>query len=247
MLRVVVTYWNAEPYIATCLKSIASQRYTDWTCVIYDDCSTDGSYEKAARTIRNDRRFSLVMNDKKHWQVGNWWQFLQRSEIDDSDIVITIDGDDWLPDRMVFDRVVEAYADGVTWVTYGNFLRKSGLWKKQVGYCRKVECAARIRSLPWTSSALRTFKAFLFRKIKFEDLLWQGEFLPAAGDKALMFPIIEMAGDERNKCLDSINYVYNVRNPRCGYKLKKDLQEDLNLYLRNKPPYRQIDSLAEKS
>jgi|GEM_PF-5847183 len=146
MLRVVVSYWNAKPFITTCLKSIAFQRYRDWTCVIFDDCSTDKSYKKVARIIESDNRFSFVMNDKKYCQVGNWWQFHQRKDIKDSDIVITIDGDDWLPDFMVFDRIIETYSDNVTWVTYGNFLRK-GRSRGQTGYCRKVEYAAEIRNV----------------------------------------------------------------------------------------------------
>ena len=42
---------------------------------------------------------------------------------------------------------------------------------------------------------LRTFYAWLFKKINLEDLLLDGEFFKMTGDQAILYPMIEMAGE----------------------------------------------------
>ena len=235
--HVVVTFCNAGPYLLRCIKSIQQQRSVPWQCWVYDDCSVDDSYERVASLIRSDSRFRWHYNTYKHWMVGNLLQFRSRLDVHDEDVVVQVDGDDWLPDAEVLSRIDEAYSDGNTWLTYGNFLRV-GASTQQVGYCRKVVAAKDVRALPWTSSAIRTFKVFLLRAIHLDDLLWtDGEFIPAAGDLALMFPMIEMAGDERSKCLSDINYCYNVTNPYNDFRVRKMVQQEIDLHLRRKPPY----------
>jgi hypothetical protein len=170
------------------------------------------------------------------------WQCSRRKDVADDDIIVQVDGDDWLPDAAVLERLSSAYADGSTWVTYGNYIR-IGKGAREIGHCKQVASARRIRNLPWTSSAPRTYKAFLLRAIRYEDLLWKnGHFIPVAGDLALMFPMIEMAGDKRNKCLHDINYCYNVENPLNDFKIRNALQKEIDVFLRKKPPYVELAS-----
>ena len=240
MIHVVVAFWNAGPYIARCLKSIQAQKDSQWRCVAYDDFSPDDGYEVGCQTVASDSRFEMIRNPRKLWMVGNLWQFRRRSDVADEDIVVQVDGDDWLPDDGVLERVRAAYSDGCTWVTYGNYLRV-GETTREIGHCRQVASARHIRRLPWTSSALRTFKVFLLRRIRYADLLWKDNgFIPVAGDLALMFPMIEMAGDKRHKCLPEINYCYNVVTPFNDFKIHNALQKEIDLHLRRGEPYEEL-------
>ncbi len=242
MIHVIVPFWNASAYVGRCLKSIQTQKGSDWRCVAYDDFSSDDGYAAASRAVAGDPRFEVIRNPKKLWMVGNLWQFSRRPEVAGEDIIVQVDGDDWLPDDSVLDRVRLAYSDGCTWLTYGNYIRVSETSRK-LGHCQRVESAPRVRSLPWTSSALRTYKAFLLKRIKYEDLLWKdGGFIPVAGDLALMFPMIEMAGDQRHKCLPDINYCYNVENPLNDFKIHNALQREIDLWLRAREPYKELPS-----
>src|SRR2546423_982316 len=91
-------------------------------CLVYDDSSTDGGYDVACRTVAGDARFELIRNESKMWMVGNVWQCSRRKDVADDDIIVQVDGDDWLPDAAVLERLSSAYADGYTWVTYGNYM-----------------------------------------------------------------------------------------------------------------------------
>ena len=44
-VTVIVTNYNYDRYIVSCLKSIAGQTYRSFNCVIVDDCSSDHSVE----------------------------------------------------------------------------------------------------------------------------------------------------------------------------------------------------------
>jgi glycosyltransferase involved in cell wall biosynthesis len=220
VIRVAVTFWNAAPYIARCLCSIRCQTAGNFQCCVFDDGSTDGSLDAARRVVGSDDRFVLIRNERKLWQVGSWWTWSRRSDIADDDILVVVDGDDWLPDADVFSRVLAAYDRHRIWLTYGRmaFAVQGVIVKRDVK--PPLQSARHIRDTPWVTMPLRTFKAFLFRAIEKSDLLDdEGHFIPAPGDVAAYFPMVEMAGDSRILALPDVNYVYNVSNPYCTWRV----------------------------
>jgi len=241
MIRILTTNYNTSAYIHRFIYSLQSQSVKEWKCYITDDMSTDGSQPYIQSLISGDDRFELIENIKKFWQTGNYYQVLQKEEIDDNDIVITVDGDDWLPDDGVFQRVLDYYSDGNTWITFGQFMHYQGENNYKKGFSRKPQPFSEVRRLPWTSSHLRTFKAFLFRKIKYEDLLDDnGYFYKTAGDVVCITPMLEMAGEERVKYVDDINYVYNVETELNEYKTKLSDQIRVTKKIAEKAKYERI-------
>ena len=111
MIRILTTCYNARPYIGKTIESLQMQNYHDWHCYITDGISTDDSVQHIRGLIQGDSRFTLMLNKEKHYQPGNYWQILQKKNIDNEDICITLDGDDWLSDNMVLDRVLNYYRD----------------------------------------------------------------------------------------------------------------------------------------
>lgn len=71
-VRIFIPLFNAKDYIAETLKSVVSQKYTDWDCVISDDESTDNSVEVVQDVIKSDSRFSLILNKRANSVAESW-------------------------------------------------------------------------------------------------------------------------------------------------------------------------------
>lgn len=216
MIRVLTANYNSTPYVHNLINSLQNQNYGNWKCYIYDDCSNDGSQTYIQDLIKDDKRFILKCNKKHFYPCGNHWQIMQRKEIKDNDmdIIVCVDGDDWLPldDKEVFKRVVEYHKDSNIYMTFGQFEYYFGSNRESfMGFTKKPEPFKDIRSLPWSCSHLRTFKAHLFKHIKKESLIdpKTNNYFSMAGDCAIFTPLIELAGESRIKFVEDINYIYN--------------------------------------
>ena len=241
MLRIVVPFHNSAPWIRRCLESIRNQRVAEWTCYLADDFSTDGSAQIAGNIVAQDSRFHLTGNSQRLFQCGSYQRILADPEFRGGDICVSVDADDFLADNQVLTRVVEAYADGQTWVTWGNHLWTDGT----PGICGSLENASEIRNVTWRTSHLRTWRLFLWRKILPQDFLGpDGTPLRVAGDVASMFPMVEMAGDRHIKFIPSINYVYNRSNPGSNFRVRSEEQLRNAAFLRSKAPYEQLPDNA---
>ncbi|MBF8187636.1 glycosyltransferase family 2 protein [Nonomuraea sp. K274] len=60
LLSIVVPFYNVEPYITECLKSLAAQSLDDLEVILVDDGSEDGSRRVAEDFVARDRRFVLI-------------------------------------------------------------------------------------------------------------------------------------------------------------------------------------------
>ena len=101
-----VTLYNSGDVVEKTLGSIMSQTYKNFVCYITDDLSTDNSADIVENFIKGDGRFHLIRNTEKRYQGGNYDLICRDTEgVDDEDVFIEVDGDDWLPDSKVFERV----------------------------------------------------------------------------------------------------------------------------------------------
>jgi len=214
---VAVTLYNSSDIIERTLGSIMSQSYENFVCYITDDLSTDGAPDVAEEFIEDDDRFILIRNEKKLYQGGNYDLICRDMEgIDDEDILVEVDGDDWLPDRHVFQRVIDNYNSGDIWITNGSFRYKDG----RAGFSAAISDFNDVRNKSFVASHLRTWKMFLWRAIKRKDLKTpDGNYWETTGDLSFMFPMLEMAGEEHYLYSPEINYVYNDGNPLNDHKL----------------------------
>ena len=229
MIRIITPFYNVSQFINRCIESVQSQTIEEWTWHMLDDASTD-------LVEVFDSRIYLDRQQEQKFQTANYVSMLKNPEFSPEDIVISIDADDWLPDQYVFDRILNAYSDGNTWITYGSFHCSND----EFLFSGPLEDASQIRHLPWKTSHLRTWKLWLWRLIKEDDLLGpDGSFLRCAGDMAWMFPMIEMAGSH-SKWLKDINYIYNRENPLSCNKIRKVEQIANAIWFRSKPSYKAL-------
>ena len=218
---IITTFYNAEEYIEKCIGSIMGQKFSDFKCYLIDDLSTDSSVNKAKEMIRDDDRFTLIINKEKKFKTLNFVDVLKNENISDNDIVVEIDGDDWLPNSTTLTRVNEAYSDEKVWITNGNF--------------------DDLRFDRFTASHLRTWKVFLWRNIKdidHKDL--NNAYLTINADLAYMLPMLEMAGPEHYKYLPDVNLIYNDLNPINDHKVNIDLVNKIANEIRNKTKYNRL-------
>lgn len=63
-VSVLVTVYNREEYLATCLDSILASTWSDFEVIVADDASGDGSARIADEYARSDRRVRIVHNER---------------------------------------------------------------------------------------------------------------------------------------------------------------------------------------
>jgi glycosyltransferase involved in cell wall biosynthesis len=242
---VIASYNNARWYKKN-LDSVFSQNYSNYKVIYTDDCSIDGTgnlVEKYVREHRVTDKMTLIRNNKRLGSpLENQYNMIHGYTQDD-DVVVFLDGDDWLPHPDVLKHLNAIYCDQTVWMTYGQFEVYPG---GQKGFAKevpqKVLLDGTIRDYSWSVTALRTFYAALFKKITKKSLMKGSKFFSVAGDAAVNFSLIEMAGLHA-KFIPDVLYVYNHQNPLSDYKIRPKEQELVAAYIRKMPRYKRLEKL----
>ncbi len=236
-LIIITASYNNASWTKQYVKSLAQQTYQNWMVIYIDDHSTDDTVILMQQLISEyqlESHFILVQNTERMGHLCNQYSAIHSCPQDT--IIVILDGDDWFADAQALQIINAAYADGNTWLTYGQFWY---LAKNKKGLCKPIPdhviAANTIRQISWRTSHPRTFYAGLFRLIALEDLLYEGYFYPKCADVATMFPMIEMAG-KHIQFIPEILYVYNDSNP-ISYHHDPTQQRALESYLRARPRY----------
>lgn len=99
----------------------------------------------------------------------------------------------------------------------------------------------------WRCSHIRTFRAGLFLAIADQDPELscfkddEGQWLMAAADAAMMFPILEMAGFNKVHFNHKILYTYNTLNVQSHSKQDPEMQEQCFEMVRSKRPFARVE------
>ena len=241
-LVIVTASYNNASWCEKNLSSIFKQSYSNWHLFYIDDCSLDSTLSMVEQMIKEygmEDHVTLIGNKVRQYHLANQYNVISSCSPDD--IIIIIDGDDWLPHDHVFELVNTIYSTEDVWLTYGQFW----YWKKnRIGICKKLSekvlLEGTVRDLkPWVTSHLRTFYAGLFQRIRYEDLLYDGAYYPMCVDVATMMPMIEMAG-VHTRFISDIIYVYNDANVLNFYHEKEQVQRAIEKYIRSKERYRPL-------
>lgn len=238
--RVVVPVYNAAEWIGRCLGSVQRQTVRSWECVVVDDASTDGTYEAAVRAVGSDERFRLHRNPERRGALANIIRAIDLHAPEPSDVVVTVDGDDWLAHERVLERLLREYRNPRTQLTYGQFRQElSG----HAGWCREyppeVKAARAYREHDWIASHLRTFRHGLWAKVRRRDLddPRTGRPWEMAWDVAMMVPMLEMCAPDQVVFIPEVLYAYNDLNPLNDHKKDAAKQRDMHRRILALPSY----------
>ena len=241
-LKIVVPFYNAEKWLSKCIKSLKLQGYEHFECFLIDDISSDSSYNTAKYAIGSDKRFKLTKNRKKRYALGNISRAIEKADCSDNDIIILIDGDDWLASSYSLSILASAYDDIDCLMTYGSYVYnptgQRGVEPSQ--YPNEVIKNNLFREDKWRASHLRSFRYSLWKNLDQKDLKdKEGKYYTMAYDQAIMLPLLEMAST-KSKYIEETLYVYNKENPLNVDKIKAQQQSDIAQKIRAKDPYERL-------
>lgn len=98
LVSVVMTVYNARPWLDAAIQSILGQSWASLELLVVDDCSNDGSREHIRSLARHDSRVRPV------WMLGNSGTYLAKNaalRLVRGDVVTFMDSDDTCtPDRL---------------------------------------------------------------------------------------------------------------------------------------------------
>ena len=229
---ILIAPFHNSDFLEMCMKSVEKQIYTNYLFVGIDDCSKQDYSSEVKRLERADK-FLIIRNTQQQYALKSRVIGLDKvayeyGGIDDEDVIVHLDGDDWFADEWSLSRLADAYSDG-TLVTYGGAMRLQDgklsepfmhalsnsriekRWGRRAApkYPDEVVAKRDYRNYPWGACHCRTFKYKLYKQIYRSDFLDNnGNYLRYATDMAIFIPILEMAGD-KIKYINDLIYIYN--------------------------------------
>ncbi len=226
---VIPSYNNIHNYLIN-LDSVRTQVYDSYLFrIIYiDDLSEDGTKEKVATYIKDysmENQVQILQPKIRQRQgVARYTAF---HKCFDDEIVLNLDGDDWLSDQLVLQKLHNHYNTNNLLAAYGSYYFYDETCidvgqKMDYPYKNKLECRRQypkdiidrkdFRNYPWICGHLRSGYAKLFKSIEVKHYIGpDGFFFKIASDQSDMFPVLEQAFNRHlNICQPT--YIYNKVN-----------------------------------
>lgn len=241
---VIIPSYNNKEWYKKNLDSVYHQNYADYEIMYIADAPTDGTdtwVEEYIQAVDKPVKITLIKNQQRKGALANLYYAIHQCH--PTDVVVTLDGDDWFPDEHVLSYLNEVYANQDVWMTYGQSLHHPS---NRIGGARQIPAHViqnhSYRQFDWVATHLRTFRAQLFQYINQKDLLYEGNFYSVAWDLAFMFPMLEMAGSH-SYYIDRIMYVYNCNNPISDFRIAAQLQAQYDQHIRSQKSYNPLVTL----
>ncbi len=226
---VVTPFHDAERFIAQNAQRTLAQVYDDFRVVFIDDASTDRSLALLEDTIRQhpetrSKEIHVEKNATRQGSLANTHRAILTYG-KPQDVILLVDGDDWLTHEDVLTIVHARYQRDACWIMYGGAIWKPEDYQTFESSRYSAEEIANLRislleswgslRTKWKVQHLLTFRHALYQQLGALDPDWSclkdrdGCFYKMAGDVAIMLPLIELAGEQKTQHNRSKIYVYN--------------------------------------
>lgn len=252
--RIITPSYNNEMWAEYNISSVFNQTYTNWEWIYINDNSTDRTKILVEEMMPEDSRITVIHNEKNKGAMWNYFQTGMAGVADDT-IVVHLDGDDWLFDVFVLERLNEFYNKYQPIMTYG------GMWVWNGGeklleanpqnspYPDIIHDGNNYRRDVWRPSHLRTYRSEILKAIDHTDMIdpVNGEYYWEASDLSFQFPILEMAGKERIGVVDFPTCVYNAhpqQTTRTAGRQHSSRHWEIETEIRNKRKYRRYEGVT---
>lgn len=236
--KVVVPSFNSVPWIGKTLLSIEQQTYKHFDVCVVDDASTLKEQRELISQFCERNHWKKIFKTQNQGSLHSIVIGIQALQCHDEDVVIIIDGDDWLQDSKVFEKIAKIYEEERIFLTYGNYTTyPASFIGNPTIFSEEIIANKLYRSQPFVFTHLRTFKYILWRHLPDEALRDEkGDYFRVAGDLVTMWPLIEMAG-MRFRAISDILYVYNIATPLNDFKLVPDEVLQVRHLFEKRPVY----------
>lgn len=247
--KIIIPSYNNEEWVEYNIASVLNQTYSNYEVLYIDDASTDKTYEKAISLAGTDIRFKFVKREKNKGATYNYFYELENYLNNEQDIIIHLDGDDWLFDSEVLEKLNKFYNDRDVWMTYGIFYCYDGTDEVKLGYPQSTEYPDFIknnklfRNDVWRASHMRTYKTFLYNKFNRNDLISNidNKIYWHASDLAFQFSFMEMCPKEKVGVVNFPTYVYNQSKQNQDRTRERESQDNsiYEIEVRNRKKYKE--------
>lgn len=264
---IVPSFNNKDNYEMN-LQSIFSQSYKNFRLIYIDDMSTDNTYELVEKYLSDQSDQSdqsLIFKQFKRQRQGAS-RYIASHMCYDDEILVFLDGDDWLYNCDVLDNLNTFYNLNNLLMSYGSYYvydqdctvagkKMNFPYHRLIGtrqFPQNIILEKKYREYDWISCHLRTVRAGVFKNIHLEDMLINGSFTLLASDLLEMIPCLEMCGDRHSNIkiptlvynkVNSINYdtsYYNNKNQEIN-----KYRSNVHSFVKKRRVYDSYDTDAE--
>ena len=250
--KIVIPSYNNEEWVKINVESILEQDYTNYEVLYINDCSTDNTRFMVEEMVGDNSKFKIHTNEENMRRGYNIApKNIEHFFDDEDDILVFIDGDDWLPTPDVLTKLNNFYNEKQCWMTYGGMVCWEGGEKvaeanpQNTPYPNNVHTEQLYRRDMWRASHLRTFKWSLYNRVEDSDLRYSktNEYYFHAEDLASSYPCLEMCPESKIGILDFISYVFNAfpSNRVRGVERENQAGVELENEIRTKTPYDRLE------
>jgi glycosyltransferase involved in cell wall biosynthesis len=212
--KFIIPSYNNSDWIDYNIASVLNQTYTNWEVIYIDDNSSDDTLKKVTELVGNNPKYTIISNKENKSGVCNF--FGQFPLINDDDIVVHLDGDDWLIDEFVLENLNNLYNKTDCWMSYGglvawdgsNYFQPFPLNTHHSDFVHKYKL---YRHDVWRASHLQTYRGFLFKSIDLNVVkdLKNKQYYWHAADLAWQYAYMEISGKDKIQVVDFHTHVYN--------------------------------------
>jgi glycosyltransferase involved in cell wall biosynthesis len=125
-VTVVTPFYNTERYLGECIESVLAQTWRDFTYILLDNQSTDGSLAIARRYAERDPRIRLLHTERLLPQRENY-NFALAQVPSSSAYCKLVAADDWLYPECLARMIEVAERDGAVMLVGAYYLRGNAL------------------------------------------------------------------------------------------------------------------------
>jgi glycosyltransferase involved in cell wall biosynthesis len=251
---IVIPCYNAEETIKVAILTVLKQDFPDLGIIIRNDLSTDKTSEIVREIfgvttpgsfyVKGEGRDVIyIENTKKMYGGGNTYDSVMCYCSDPYAIIGVVDGDDFLVAVNALSIIYEAYKTHPDkWLIWSQHISRMQLKKKYKGFSLPLPSDYIIYQSRryWSVSHFRTCLAGLFHHIDPADLADpydKNSYAKVCGDAAILYPIVELCGNEHSLFMDVSLYFYNDGVPTNDAEVYKSEIDFYKSFFENKTIY----------
>ena len=244
-LKVVVPSFNCVDFLERNLHSLESQTCKNYDVCVIDDGSTLPKQLEIIEEYCRRNKWQAVYHNQNEGALKSLVDGISSLNCKDEDVVVVIDGDDWLSKETSLSTLEKAYTTNDIYLTWGQCeIFPPG--KTAMKYAQPIPDMVieqqLYRQIPFVFWHPGTFKYILWRHINDNDLRDDdGKYFRIMKDKATLYPMLEMSG-KKKMYIDETLYIYNISNPLNDYATTDYAEiQRVDALLQAKPLYSVLD------